>query len=144
MTAFQRILTNTEWWNETVVTPSLAKPHQLICTPNTLDVKMRNKWNWTNIKLKKNKINRRKLKKEIYAVRKRTKLYELNIEEKLNGKVERNVKSHDVNTIQERGEKKDNSIWNRITDFATGPKVINPYVSLDVLKYTYIAAQRNI
>ena len=35
MTAFQRILINTERWNETVVTPSLAKPHELICTPNT-------------------------------------------------------------------------------------------------------------
>jgi len=34
MTAFQRILRNTERWNETVVTPSLAKPHELICTPN--------------------------------------------------------------------------------------------------------------
>ena len=34
MTAFQRILINTERWNETVVTPSLAKPHELICTPN--------------------------------------------------------------------------------------------------------------
>ena len=33
MTAFQRILINTERWNETVVTPSLAKPHELICTP---------------------------------------------------------------------------------------------------------------
>ena len=36
MTAFQRILINTERWNETVVTPSLAKPHELICTPNTI------------------------------------------------------------------------------------------------------------
>ena len=35
MTAFQHILINTERWNETVVTPSLAKPHELICTPNT-------------------------------------------------------------------------------------------------------------
>ena len=35
MTAFQRILINTERWNETVVTPSLAKPYKLICTPNT-------------------------------------------------------------------------------------------------------------
>ena len=34
MTAFQRILINTERWNGTVVTPSLAKPHELICTPN--------------------------------------------------------------------------------------------------------------
>ena len=34
MTAFQRILINTERRNETVVTPSLAKPHELICTPN--------------------------------------------------------------------------------------------------------------
>ena len=34
MTAFQRILINTERCNETVVTPSLAKPHELICTPN--------------------------------------------------------------------------------------------------------------
>ena len=36
MTAFQRILINTERWNETVVTPSLAKPHELICTPNRI------------------------------------------------------------------------------------------------------------
>ena len=36
MTAFQRILINTERWNETVVTPSLAKPHELICTPNII------------------------------------------------------------------------------------------------------------
>ena len=35
MTAFQRILINTERWNETVVTPSLAKPHELIYTPIT-------------------------------------------------------------------------------------------------------------
>ena len=34
MTAFQRILINTELWNETVVTPSLAKPHELNNTPN--------------------------------------------------------------------------------------------------------------
>ena len=34
MTAFQRILINTEPWSETVVTPSLTKPHELICTPN--------------------------------------------------------------------------------------------------------------
>ena len=34
MTAFQRILINTERWNETVVTPSLAKPQELIFTPN--------------------------------------------------------------------------------------------------------------
>ena len=34
MTAFQPILINTERWNETVVTPSLVKPHELICTPN--------------------------------------------------------------------------------------------------------------
>ena len=34
MTAFQRILINTERWNDTVVTPSLAKPHELICTSN--------------------------------------------------------------------------------------------------------------
>ena len=38
MTAFQRILINTERWNETVVTPSLAKPHELICIPNNLSV----------------------------------------------------------------------------------------------------------
>ena len=36
MTALQRILINTERWNETVVTPSLAKPHELICTPNII------------------------------------------------------------------------------------------------------------
>ena len=36
MTAFQRILINTERWNETVVTPSLAKPHELIYTPNII------------------------------------------------------------------------------------------------------------
>ena len=35
MTAFQRILINTERWNDTVVTPSLAKPLELICTPNS-------------------------------------------------------------------------------------------------------------
>ena len=34
MTAFQRILINTKRWNEAVVTPSLAKPPELICTPN--------------------------------------------------------------------------------------------------------------
>ena len=34
MTVFQRILINTERWNETVVTPSLVKPHELISTPN--------------------------------------------------------------------------------------------------------------
>ena len=38
MTAFQRTLTNTERWNETVVTPPLAKPHELICTPNIIKV----------------------------------------------------------------------------------------------------------
>ena len=39
MTAFQRILINTEQrWNETVVTPSLAKPRELICTPNILTI----------------------------------------------------------------------------------------------------------
>ena len=38
MTAFQRILINTERWNETVVTPSLAKPHELICTPNNISI----------------------------------------------------------------------------------------------------------
>ena len=37
MTAIQRILRNTERWNETVVTPSLSKPHELICTPNRLE-----------------------------------------------------------------------------------------------------------
>ena len=35
MTGFQRIFINTERWNEAVVTPSLAKPHEFICTPNT-------------------------------------------------------------------------------------------------------------
>ena len=38
MTAFQRILINTERWNETVATPSLAKPHELICIPNILQL----------------------------------------------------------------------------------------------------------
>ena len=38
MTAFQRILINTERWNETVVTSSLAKPHELICTPITIRI----------------------------------------------------------------------------------------------------------
>ena len=36
MTDFQRILINTERWNETEVTPFNAKPHELICTPNIL------------------------------------------------------------------------------------------------------------
>ena len=38
MTAFQRILINTERWNETVVTPSLAKPHELIFVPLIYDI----------------------------------------------------------------------------------------------------------
>ena len=33
MTAFQRILKNTERWNDTVVTPSLAKPLQILFVP---------------------------------------------------------------------------------------------------------------
>ena len=35
MTAFQRIVIHTGRWNETVITPSFAKPHELICAPNT-------------------------------------------------------------------------------------------------------------
>ena len=41
MTAFQRILINTERWNETVVTPSLTKPHELICTPNSKKIRQK-------------------------------------------------------------------------------------------------------